>query len=84
MQFVDVAPNRSGWGGEHLMGGLGASAAPMNGYPKVFNIESDTREEHNIGEIYNWVIGPILKLVETYKATLAKHPNAPTANMTKF
>lgn len=43
------------------MGGVGASAAPMNGYPKVFNIESDPREEHNIGEMYNWVIGPLLK-----------------------
>ncbi|MEJ0076650.1 MAG: arylsulfatase [Alphaproteobacteria bacterium] len=82
--FVDVAPSRSGWGGEHLMGGVGASAAPMNGYPKVFNIESDPREEHNIGEMYNWVIGPLLKSVETYKATLAKYPNAPAANMTRF
>ena len=51
--FADVAPGRSGWGGEHLLGGVGASAAPMNGYPKVFNIESDPREENNIGEIYN-------------------------------
>jgi hypothetical protein len=50
----------------------------------VFNIESDPREEHNIGEMYNWVIGPVLKAVETYKATLAKHPNAPAANMTRF
>jgi len=82
--FVDVAPSRSGWGGEHLMGGVGASAAPMNGYPKVFNIESDPREEHNIGEMYNWVIGPLLKTVETYKASLAKYPNSPAANMTKF
>jgi len=82
--FVDVAPSRSGWGGEHLMGGVGASAAPMNGYPKVFNIESDPREEHNIGEMYNWVIGPLLKSVEAYKETLAKHPNSPAANMTKF
>ena len=82
--FVDVAPSRSGWGGEHLMGGVGASAAPMNGYPKVFNIESDPREEHNIGEMYNWVLGPLLRTVETYKATVAKHPNSPAANMTKF
>lgn len=22
----------------------------MNGYPKVFNIESDPQEDHNIGE----------------------------------
>ncbi len=82
--FVDVAPGRSGWGGEHLMGGVGASAAPMNGYPKVFNIESDPREEHNIGEMYNWVIGPLLRIVEKYKAGLAAHPNPPAANMTKF
>jgi len=56
----------------------------MNGYPKVFNIESDPREEHNIGEMYNWVIGPLLKAVETYKATPLKHPTVPAANMTKF
>ena len=66
------------------MGGVGASAAPMNGYPKVFNIELDPREEHNIGEMYEWVIGPVLKVVEQYKASLAKHPNPPAANMTRF
>ncbi len=82
--FADVAPGRSGWGGATLMGGVGASAAPMNGYPKVFNIESDPREEHNIGEMYNWVIGPVLKVVEEYKASLPRHPNPPPANMTRF
>jgi arylsulfatase len=82
--FADVAPGRSGWGGATLMGGVGASAAPMNGYPKVFNIESDPREEHNIGEMYNWVIGPVLKVVEDYKASLPRHPNPPPANMTRF
>jgi arylsulfatase len=66
------------------MGGLGASAAPMNGYPKVFIIESDPREEHNIGEMYEWVIGPVVKAVEQYKASLAKHRNPPAANMTRF
>jgi hypothetical protein len=24
-----------------------------------------------------WVIGPVLKVVEQYKASLAKHPNPP-------
>jgi arylsulfatase len=66
------------------MGGIGASAAPMNGYPKMFNIEADPHEEHNIGEMYNWVLGPLLKIVEEYKASLAKNPNAPAANMTRF
>jgi arylsulfatase len=82
--FADVAPGRSGWGGEVLLGGVGTSAAPMNGYPKVFNIESDPREEQNIGEMYNWVLGPVLKAVEEYKAGLAKYPNPPAANMTRF
>jgi len=82
--FADVAPGRSGAGGAILMGGVGASAAPMNGYPQVFNIESDPQEEHNIGEMYNWVLGPILKTVEEYKATLIRSPNPPAANMTKF
>ncbi|EJL56383.1 arylsulfatase A family protein [Rhizobium sp. CF122] len=33
--FADVAPGRSGAGGAILMGGVGASAAPMNGYPGI-------------------------------------------------
>ncbi|WP_193378179.1 hypothetical protein [Sinorhizobium fredii] len=56
----------------------------MNGYPKVFNIESDPQEEHNIGEMYNWVLGPLLKAVEEYRATLVRSPNPSAANMTKF
>jgi arylsulfatase len=82
--FADVAPGRSGEGGTALMGGVGTSAAPMNGYPKVFNIESDPREEHNIGEMYEWVLGPLLKAVGEYKASVAKYPNPPAANMTRF
>ena len=56
----------------------------MNGYPKVFNIEADPREEANIGEMYEWVLGPLLKAVGEYKASVAKFPNPPAANMTRF
>jgi len=62
--FVKVAPSRSGPGGATLLGGVGSSAAPMKGYPKVFNIEPDPHEEHNIAEMYNWVLGPVLETVE--------------------
>jgi hypothetical protein len=79
-----VAPGRSGEGGSVLLGGVGASAASMNGYPKVFNIEADPHEEHNIGEMYEWVLGPLLKAVEEYKASVVKYPNPPAANMTRF
>lgn len=82
--FADVSPGRSGWGGTNLLAGTGGSAAPMNGYPKVFNIESDPREEYNIGAMYEWVIGPILKAVEEYKKSLENHPNPPPANITRF
>jgi arylsulfatase A-like enzyme len=82
--FADVAPSRNGEGGAVLLGGVSTSAAPMNGYPKIFNIEADPREEHNIGEIYNWLAGPLLKAVEDYKASVAKYPNPPAANMTRF
>lgn len=47
-------------------------------------IEADPHEEHNIGEMYEWVIGPALKTVEEYKASLVKAPNPPAANMTRF
>jgi len=82
--FADVAPGRSGWSGANLLPGTGGSAAPMNGYPKIFNIEADPREEYNIGAQYEWVMGPVLKAVEEYKASLAKHPNPPAANLTRF
>ena len=82
--FADVAPGRSGEGGATLMGGIGASAAPMNGYPKVFNIELDPHEDQNIGEMYNWVLGPLLKSVAEYEEGLARNPNPPAANMTRF
>ena len=79
--FADVAPGRSGWGGAHLLPGTGSSAAPMNGYPKIFNIESDPRED---GAVYEWVIGPALKVVEEYKASVRRNPNPPAANITRF
>jgi arylsulfatase A-like enzyme len=82
--FADVAAGRSGWGGAHLLPGTGSSAAPLNGYPKIFNIESDLREERNIGAQYQWVIGPTLKVVEGYKASLERDPNPPAANITRY
>jgi hypothetical protein len=46
--------------------------------------ESDPREEHNIGAQYEWVISPALKIVEEYKASLRRDPNAPAASITGF
>ena len=84
MYFADVAPGRSGWGGANLLPGTGTTAAPMNGYSKVFNIESDPREEHNIGTQYEWVSGPTLRVVEEYMGSVRRYPNPPAANITRF
>jgi hypothetical protein len=56
----------------------------MNGYSKVFNVEADPREEHNMAEQYKWVIGSLLKAVEAYKASITQHPNPPAAHSTRF
>ena len=34
----------------HARGGTGLRPAPMHGYPKVFNVEADSRQEHNMAE----------------------------------
>jgi hypothetical protein len=55
----------------------------MNGYPKIFNIESDQREEHSVAEQYAWVRAAVMKPVE-YLESIKKHPNPPAANITDF
>jgi hypothetical protein len=52
--------------------------------PRCSILNPTRRKSDNIGEMYNWVLGPLLKAVEDYKATLIKYPNPPAANMTRF
>jgi arylsulfatase A-like enzyme len=57
LYFVDVAPGRSGGGGASLLEGIGSSAAPMNGYPKMFNVEADPYAKNTISRkftILSW------------------------------
>ena len=79
--FTDEAPTGQG---PRRQPGIGSNSAPMNGYPKVFNIEADPREELDIAACYPCVIGPILKAINQYKASLKAHPNPPAPNMTRF
>ena len=81
--FADVAPGRSGAGGAILMEGVGASAAPMNGYPR-YSTSRTTRNRSTMSAQCTTVLGPILKAVADYKKTLVRSPNPPAANMTKF
>jgi hypothetical protein len=79
--FTDVAPTGQG---PQRQPGMGSNSAPMNGYPKVFNIEADPREGLNIAVAYPWVLGPVLKAIRQYQESLKTHPNPPAPNMTRF
>jgi arylsulfatase len=55
------------------------------GFPQVYNIEADPKERVDIIiEGHSWVMGPYLKLVGEYKASLKDHPNPPAGNLTKY
>ena len=65
-------------------GGTSANRLPKNGYPTVYNILSDPREEHDIGPEASWVVGKYMPLVMQYYASLKEHPNPKPATITDF
>ena len=56
----------------------------MNGYPSIFNIERDPREQENITTTNAWVIGYYLKIIGEYQKSLEKYPNPKPVNLTQF
>jgi arylsulfatase len=66
------------------MGGTSAARIPKNGYPAVFNIEADPREEYDVGPEESWVVGKYMPYVAKYYRSLRKHPNPKPANITEF
>lgn len=79
--MIDTIPTGSG---PSRLGGIGGAATPMNGYPAIYNIELDPREEHNLSALFGWLGIPVTKIIMDYKATLQKHPNPPAPNLTKW
>lgn len=76
-QFVSSAGNPS-------MYGLAGTREQGNGFPAIFNIEADPREENNVVGTSAWVIGPYLKLIGEYQGSLEQYPNPRAVNMTDF
>ena len=76
-QFVSSAGNPT-------MSGLAGQRMEGNGFPAIFNIEADPREEVNVFGTSAWVLGPYLKLVAEYQKSLQEHPNPKPVNLTKF
>jgi len=54
------------------------------GYPQVYNIEADPKEQVNVAHLNGWVVAPYLQLVSQYLESLKKHPNPPAPNLTTF
>ncbi|HTE31468.1 MAG TPA: arylsulfatase [Chryseolinea sp.] len=76
-QFVPSAGNPA-------MYGLAGNRQDGNGFPLIFNIEADPREENNVLGTSAWVIGPYLKLVGEYYKSLEKYPNPKSVSLTEF
>ena len=53
--------------GNPPMTGLAGRRAEGNGFPAIFNIEADPREEVNVVGTNAWVVGPYLKLIGEYE-----------------
>ena len=76
-EFVSTAGNPP-------MYGLAGRRAEGNGFPAIFNIEADPREEENILGTSAWVVGPYLKVIGAYQKTLEKYPNPKPVRLTEF
>jgi arylsulfatase len=79
--FTDIHPTGSG---PQRQPGIFSASAPMNGYPKVYNIEMDPHEDLIVAGLFGWVAGPALKEVEVYLESVKKYPNPPAPNITRF
>ena len=54
------------------------------GYPAIYNIARDPREQMNQVGTEAWVIASYMKIIGAYKASLEEHPNPPGFSLTEF
>ncbi len=52
------------------------------GYPQIYNIEADPKEQVNVAHTNGWLVAVYLQLVAQYQASVADHPNPPAPNLT--
>jgi arylsulfatase len=64
--------------------GVGSYRATGTGYPSIYNIHRDPREEWNQVGFNAWVVGPYLQIVGKYQKSLEKYPNPAPFSMTEF
>ena len=61
---------------------MAINAAPLY-YPKIYNIQVDPHEDLQLPN-YLWAMGPPLKAIAEYEASVKKYPNPPSGNLTDF
>ena len=76
-QFVSSAGNPA-------VAGIGGYRAEGAGYPTIFNVEQDPREEVNVGATTGWVILQYMRVIGEYQKSLEKYPNPKAVNLTQF
>lgn len=54
------------------------------GYPQMYNIEADPKEQVNVVHLNGWLVAPYLQLVNQYRESLKEHPNPPAPNLTNI
>jgi arylsulfatase len=54
------------------------------GYPQIYNIEADPKEQVNVAHLNGWVLAPYLQLVNQYKNSLKSYPNPPAPSLTNI
>jgi arylsulfatase len=54
------------------------------GYPQIYNIEADPKEQLNVAHTNGWLVAKYLQFAGQYRASLQKHPNPPAPNLTDF
>ena len=67
---------------QQKLGGLSIKGASLN-YPKIYNIQVDPHEDLQLPN-YLWAMGPPLKTIAEYEASVKKYPNPPSGNLTDF
>ena len=66
------------------LGGYVGIFRETTGFPQIFNIEADPREQVNVAHIQGWAIAPYLQLIQRYQDSLVRFPNPPAANLVKY
>ena len=64
--------------------GVYATRAEGTGYPAIFNITRDPREEMNVVGTEAWVLGAYMKIVGAYQESIKEYPNPDGFSLTKF